>query len=170
MRRLTIAGLIAALSLGSFVVDASAQDAGSRPTFWPALSKVDPAPKVMEWYSDVPWHQKLGTFAGNEIDEALVLPYEALGDPEKAFCTSNQLTPQECMIETGINNVLGIYRTDTPYDPADKRIMAAAKCQHSQPCIEVKLELSSFWTRSTGSAIELQARPFGTEPPTIVQL
>jgi hypothetical protein len=156
MRRLTIAGLIAALILGSFVVVASAQDTGSRPTFWPALSKVDPAPKVMEWYSDVPWHQKLGTFAGNEIDEALVLPYEALGDPEKAFCTSNQLTPQECMIETGINNVLGIYRTDTLYDQTDTKIMAATKCQssshpNSQPCIEVKLELSNFWTRSAGT-------------------
>ena len=92
MRRLTIAGLIAALTLGSFVVAASAQD---RPTFWPALPNPLPAPAVMEWYSDIPWHQKLGTFAGYEIDEALVLPYEALGDPEKAFCTSNQLTPQE---------------------------------------------------------------------------
>lgn len=144
MRRLTIAGLIAALTLGSFVVDASAQDTGNRPTFWPALSKVAPAPVVMESYSDVPWHQKLGTFAGNEIDEALVLPYEALGDPEKAFCTSNQLTPQDCMIETGINNILVIDRTDTLYDKTDPKIMAADECQHSQPCIEVKLQLSDF--------------------------
>jgi CxxC motif-containing protein (DUF1111 family) len=165
MRRLTIAGLIAALTLVSFVVDASAQDTGNRPTFWPALSKVAPAPVVMESYSDVPWHQKLGTFAGNEIDEALVLPYEALGDPEKAFCTSNQLTPQDCMIETGINNILGIYRTDTLYDKTDPKIMAADECQHSQPCIEVKLQLSDFWTRSTTSGIQLQPRPFGMEIP-----
>src|SRR5271169_3798327 len=139
MRRLTIAGLIAALTWGCFVLVASAQD---RAPFWPDLAPKVP-PVVTEWYSDIPWHQKLGTFAGNEIDEALVLPYEALGDQEKAFCTRNQLTPQACMIETGINNILGIYRTDTPYDPADPKIKAATECQHSQPCIEVKLELSS---------------------------
>ena len=121
----------------------------------------------MEWYSDIPWHQKLGTFAGNEIDEALVLPYEALGEQEKAFCTNNKLTPEDCMIETGINNILGTLRTDTLYNPLDPKIKAAKECQpNSQPCIEVKLELSSFWTRSMGSAVELQPRPFGTEPPT----
>jgi CxxC motif-containing protein (DUF1111 family) len=162
MRRLTIAGLIAALTLGSLVLDASAQD--NRPSFWPALPN-PPVPVVMESYSDIPWHQKLGTFAGNEIDEALVLPYDALGDTEKAFCTNNKLTPQDCMIEAGINNILGISRTDTPYDPTDPKITAATECQHSQPCIEVKLQLSDFWTRSTGSAIQLQPRPFGMEIP-----
>jgi hypothetical protein len=162
MRRLTIAGLIAALTWGSFVLVASAQDTDRAP-FWPAIIKGPPV--VTEWYSDIPWHQKLGTFAGNEIDEALVLPYEALGDPEKAFCTSNQLTPQDCMIETGINNILGIYRTDTLYDKTDPKIMAADECQHSQPCIEVKLQLSDFWTRSTTSGIQLQPRPFGMEIP-----
>jgi hypothetical protein len=163
MRRLTIAGLIAALTLGSFVLDASAQN--NRPAFWPGLSKDEPEPVVKESYSDVPWHQKLGTFAGNEIDEALVLPYEALGDPEKAFCTTNQLTPEDCMIETGINNILGISRTDTLYDKSDSKILAADECQHSQPCIEVKLQLSNYWTRSTTSGIQLQPRPFGMEIP-----
>ena len=97
MRRLTIAGLIAALTLGSFVLVASAQETGNRAPFWPTTTG---EPVVMEWYSDIPWHQKLGTFAGNEIDEALVLPYEALGEQEKAFCTNNKLTPEDCMIET----------------------------------------------------------------------
>jgi hypothetical protein len=110
MRRLTIAGLIAALTLGSFVLVASAQETGNRAPFWPTTTG---EPVVMEWYSDIPWHQKLGTFAGNEIDEALVLPYEALGEQEKAFCTNNKLTPEDCMIETGINNILGTLRTDT---------------------------------------------------------
>jgi CxxC motif-containing protein (DUF1111 family) len=163
MRHLTIAGLIAALTWGSFVLVAYAQDNGNRAPFWPSTKG---APVVTEWYSDIPWHQKLGTFAGNEIDEALVLPYDALGGPEKTFCTNNKLTPEDCMIETGINNILGVYRTDTPYDPTDPRITAAKECQNSQPCMEVKLGLSSFWTRSTGAAIELQPRPFGTEPPT----
>jgi hypothetical protein len=70
------------------------------------------------------------------------------------------------MIETGINNILGTLRTDIPYNPLDQKIKAAKECQpNSHPCIEVKLELSSFWTRSTGSDIALQPRPFGTEPP-----
>jgi hypothetical protein len=157
MGRLTVAGLIAALTLGTFVLVASAQ-APPRAPFWPTTKG---APVVTEWYSDIPWHQKLGTFAGNEIDEALVLPYGALGAQEQAFCTSNMLTQEDCMIETGINNILGTLRTDTLYNPLDPKIKAAKECQsNSQPCIEVKLELSSFWTRSTGSDIELQARPF----------
>jgi hypothetical protein len=92
MRPITIAGLIAALTLGTFVLVASAQE--TRAPFWPATKG---APVVTEWYSDIPWHQKLGTFAGNEIDEALVLPYDALGEQEKAFCTNNMLTQEECM-------------------------------------------------------------------------
>jgi hypothetical protein len=163
VRRLTIAGLIAALTVGSFVLVASAQTGDPAP-FWPATTNGPIA--VTEWYSDLPWHQKLGTFSGNEIDEALILPYDALPGLEKTFCTNNQLTPEACMIETGINNILGTQRTDTPYSTTDPKIMAATECQQSPPCIEVKLELSSFWTRSTGSAITLQQRPFGTEPPT----
>jgi CxxC motif-containing protein (DUF1111 family) len=163
MRRLTMAGLIAALTGGTFVLVAAAQGTGKRAPFWPTTSG---PPVVMEWYSDIPWHQKLGTYAGNEIDEALVLPYEALGDQEKAYCTSHQLTPEHCMLETGINNILGAFRTDTPYDPQDPKIKAAKECQDpALPCTEVLLQLSSFWTRSTGPAIELQRRPFGTEPP-----
>jgi CxxC motif-containing protein (DUF1111 family) len=162
MRSLTIAA--AALILGTVVHVANAQDSGNRAPFWPAISG---SPVVNEWYSDIPWHQKLGTFAGNEIDEALVLPYEALGDNEKAFCKSNNLTEEHCMLELGINNILGMLRTDTPYDPKDPKIQAASECQDSAlPCIEVLLELSSFWTRSTGSDVALLPRPFGTEPQT----
>jgi hypothetical protein len=184
MRRVTIAGLIAALTLGTFVLVASVLVASAQATpppltqlrapFWPAISSKS---VVTEWYSDIPWHQKLGTFAGNEIDEALVLPYQALGTQEITFCTKYMLSQEDCMIETGINNILGIFRTDTPYDPNDTKIKAATKCQSysqpcvqvpqcqpSQPCIEVKLALSMFWARSTGSAVELQPRPFGVEP------
>ena len=88
---------------------------------------------VKEWYSDIPWHQKLGTFAGNEIDEALVLPYEALGAKEKDFCTSQNLKPEDCMLELGINNILGTLRTDTRYDPQDPKIKAAKECQDPSP-------------------------------------
>jgi hypothetical protein len=75
---------------------------------------------VGEWYSDIPWTQKLGTYRGDEIDEALVLPYEALGDSEKAFCKNPSELPKQaaCMIEIGVNNILGVYRTDTFYNPS----------------------------------------------------
>jgi len=164
VRRLTIAGLIAALTVGSFVLVASAQTGDPAP-FWPATTNGPIA--VTEWYSDLPWHQKLGTFSGNEIDEALILPYDALPALEKTFCTNNQLTPEACMIETGINNILGTQRTDTPYSTTDPKIMAATECQQSPPCIEVKLELSSFWTRSTGSAITLQQSVWNGTSDTI---
>jgi hypothetical protein len=160
MRSLTIAA--AALILGTAVHVANAQDNGNRAPFWP---KIRGPHVVKEWYMDVPWHQKLGTYTGNEIDEALVLPYEALGDNEKAFCKRQNITQENCMLELGINNILGTLRTDTPYDPQDPKIKAARECQDSAlPCIEVRLELSSFWTRSTGSDVALQPRPFGTEP------
>lgn len=164
MRSPTITGLIAALTVGTFVPVATAQESGNRAPYWPAISG---SPVVKEWYSDIPWHQKLGTFAGNEIDEALVLPYEALGDPEKSFCTSHDISEEECMLETGINNILGVLRTDTPYDPQDPKIKDASECHKDPalPCVEVRLELSSFWTRATNTGVELEPRPFGTEPP-----
>ena len=169
MRSLTIARLIAALTVGTVVLltapPPSAQDreTGNRAPFWPDIKG---PPVVQEWYTDIPWHQKLGTFAGNEIDEALVLPYEALGDQEKTFCTNHKLTPEDCMLELGINNVLGALRTDTLYNPQQTKITDAQECKDpTLPCIEVMLELSSFWTRSTGSGPALQPRPFGNEPP-----
>ena len=136
---------------------------GDRAPFWPAITG---AAVVQEWYADLPWHQKLGTFAGNEIDQALVLPYDALGDAEKALCTTLGLAQEACMLELGVNNVLGMLRTDTLYATNDPKIQAAKECQDpSLPCIEVKLTLSSFWTRSNGTAAALLPRPLGTEPP-----
>lgn len=66
MRRLTIAGLIATLALGSFVLVAAAQvrslppvpgvtpapPAQDRYSYWPAING---NPMVGEWYSDIPW-------------------------------------------------------------------------------------------------------------------
>ena len=154
--------IIATLTVGAFALVVHAQGNGNRAPFWP---RINGEPVVKEWYSDVPWHQKLGTYSGNEIDEALVLPYDALPDKEKEFCSSRNIKQEECMLELGINNVLGIQRTDTLYQPQDPKIRSAQECRDpALPCIEVMLELSSFWTRSTVSGVELQARPFGTEP------
>jgi hypothetical protein len=174
MRRLTIAGLISALTLGCFVLVAAAQVTPPQPAqpragFWPAITN---GAVVTEWYSDVPWTQKLGTYRGNEIDEALVLPYEALGADEQASCgnPTDSLKRADCMIETGVNNILGTYRTDTPYDTTNSKITAATYCK-SQPCIEVRLQPSMFWTRAKGNCFNpkltppcLQARPFGFLP------
>jgi CxxC motif-containing protein (DUF1111 family) len=172
MRRLTIAGLIAASTLGAFVPVAAAQN---RAPFWPAITG---APVVTEWYSDLPWTQKLGTFRGNEIDQAIVLPYEQLGTKRQKFCTDNKITVQEdCMIETGIVSILSTLRTDTLYDQSDSnsKIKAAAYCKSnsnpaSVPCIEVMLALSFFGTPgdNTSQPIPsdntLQPLPFGKEP------
>ena len=160
MGRLTAAGLIAALTLGTSVLVASAQ----RAPFWPATTGV---PVVTEWYSDLPWHQKLGTADGNEIDTAIVLPYAALGIARQVYCRAKNLSQAACMIETEIVNILGALRTDTPYDPQDETIKNAPECQAGLACTEVKLALSSFSTQIAiaGGKVELQARKFGTEPP-----
>lgn len=162
MKRLTIAALVAAATASAALV-ASAQLADARPSWWPALGRAMPA--VSEWYSDIPWHQKLGTYAGNEIDEVLVLPYAALPVAERLLCTSNRWTQQQCMLELGVNNILGMKRTDTPYSPEDPRIKEECK-DLSLPCIEVKLELSSFWSRAVNGRPAVVARPFGQEPGT----
>src|SRR4029453_10894494 len=123
-------------------------------------------PVVKEWYSDIPWHQKLGTQGGNEIDQALVLPVDALPDKEQQHCKDKKIAEPDCMLEFGVVNVLGMLRTDTPYDTSDKKIQEAPECKDpALPCIEVALELSSFWSRVGGNGVELQKQTFGTEPP-----
>jgi hypothetical protein len=189
MRRLTIAGLLAALTLGTFVLVgsvlvASAQPAPLRPSYWPALNG---APYLTEWFSDLPWTQKLGTYRGNEIDEAYMLPYGALPPQNQTYCNNQnpKLSQARCMIETGINSIVGIQRSDTLYKSDNPLILAATRCQpnfnpatpcaktlkycldSSVPCTEVKLAVSMFWTRSDDAAqktLTLDPRPIGREP------
>jgi hypothetical protein len=70
----------------------------------------------------------------------------------------------------GINNILGIYRTDTPYNTRETKIQLAQECQNrQQPCIEARLQASMFWSRSTGCQSTppcAQPRPFGILPLT----
>ena len=163
MRIRTIAGLIAGTTAATIVLVATAQVTGSRPTFWPATKG---APVVKgEWFSDIPWHQKLGTQGGNEIDQAIVLPFGAMPDKEQQHCKTNKISEADCMVEYGVVNVLGVFRTDTPYDPSDPKIKAAPECQDpSMPCVEVALELSSWWSRVGGAGVVLEKQPFGKEP------
>jgi hypothetical protein len=208
MRRLTIAGsiagAIAALTLGTVVLVASvlAASAQSRPSYWPSrmspsgvmCPNTGPCPFVLqEWYSDLPWTQKLGTYRGNEIDEAYMLPYGALPPQNQAYCNNQnpKLTPERCMIETGINSIMGIHRTDTLYYSGDNLIKTATKCvpgftpgtpcsktlpyctDTTFPCIEVQFAVSMFWNRSDDAAnktLTLDPRPIGREPqgcPTV---
>jgi CxxC motif-containing protein (DUF1111 family) len=204
MRRLTIAGLIVVLTLGIFVLVASVlvASAQTRPSYWPGrisptgvvCKDPGPCPYVLqEWFSDLPWTQKLGTYRGNEIDEAYMLPYAALPPQNQAYCNNQnpKLSPERCMIETGINSIVGILRTDTLYNPADNLIKGATRCQpgfnpatgcsktlaycldKSFPCTEVQLAVSMFWTRSDDAAnktLTLDPRPIGREPqgcPTV---
>jgi hypothetical protein len=106
-----------------------------------------------------------------------------MGDNEKSFCKNTlKVTDEDCMIEAGIVNILGTYRTDTPYKTDDSKITAAVRCTtnsltppcattklclDTQPCIEVKLQLAMFWTRSdaAGSVLQLQPRTFANDNP-----
>ena len=165
MKRLTFKSLIAATAVGTVVLVAAAQEKDNRAPFWPKTNGGKPV--VEEWYSDIPWHQKLGTYAGNQIDVPLIFPYDALGVPATTWCTDKGLKRADCMIEIGVTNILGMLRTDTPYASDDTRIMAAKECEDKNlPCIEVKLELSNFWTSSENGLRKFGPRLFGTEPPT----
>ena len=93
-----------ALCLGAASV-ASAQTQPPRP------SSCDPATRpastlcwpsttgnaaLTEEYSDIPWTQKLGTYRGNEFDQALVLPYGAIAAlpapaQNKAYCDQDPI-------------------------------------------------------------------------------
>jgi hypothetical protein len=174
------------------------------------------APVLQENYSDIPWTQKLGTYRGNEFDEALVLPFPALQglegtqgpngtiqnikycttlfgpQPQPPTSTAGQSWAARCMIETGINNIVGTLRTDTLYDKTNPAIVAAKRCpdnfdpnnpqtctdnlkvKYCQtnpstepslfPCIEVKLQVAGYWTRSyDGTSLKLEQRPIGDE-------
>jgi CxxC motif-containing protein (DUF1111 family) len=149
------------LVLGAVALVALAQaPAVERPSYWPRLKGTF---TLSEWYSDVPWHQKLGTYAANEIVVPLIFPYEVLPQAEIDFCSNRTppLTEEDCMIETGVANILGYHRFDTLYDPSDERIANAAECKAPNQCIEVRLEVSNFLARSTGSGIALKPEVIG---------
>ncbi len=171
MKKQTIIGLMAALIAGTAAVVATAQGAGDRAPFWPRLKG---GALFSEWYTDIPWQQKLGTFAGNNILQALILPFEVIGENERKLCASLGLTEEPCMIEIGVTNILGTLRTDTLYDPlADKIKSATTNCGDvTLPCIEVKLEVSRWSAQPTGNAlpqdpIALAPTTFGYEEPRV---
>ena len=157
MKRQNILGLIAALVTGTVVVAAAAAEGEKDIPLWP---KTKGSPVVSEWFTDIPWRQKLGPYQGNKIDIAIVLPYDVLRPDAKTACTSAGLTPEQCMIEIGVSNIMGTLRTDTPYDSDDARSKGGTYCKDNAdpkdtklPCIEVKLELSNFWAQPEGKTL-----------------
>ena len=112
-------------------------------------------PIIHEWYSDIPWHQKLGTYAGNTIDQPFVLPYKALPAAIQSTCQMEHLDDPECMIKYGIVNILGIERTDTLYKKSN-----TLNCDD---CVQVKLSLYKFNTQGENGA--KQANIMGSEHP-----
>ncbi|MFO1305048.1 MAG: di-heme oxidoredictase family protein [Burkholderiales bacterium] len=155
-----------AVLAASVAIVAGAQSSGDRDPAWPTITST---PEFTEWYSDLPWHQKLGTYSGNQIDEAIVMPYDALPKADRDFCTSKGLpdTPKgraDCMIEIGVSNILGMHRVDTPY--AQFKAPVPAECtDNSFACIEVMLQVSNFYTRSVGGRIVLDKRVYGPDLP-----
>lgn len=162
MKFRSILALGTAVSAATVVVVAGAQvQISGRAPFWPTLG--DPrVVKVDEWYSDLPWHQKLGTYAGNQIDQAIIMPYLALPKADRDFCDTHHMSKPDCMIEVGVSNVLGMRRTDTLYDPANPKITSATDCKDaSLPCIEVMLKVSNFYAKSDNNEIALLPRVYG---------
>jgi hypothetical protein len=153
------------------VANAQAQNQGDRAPFWPAVTNNQP---VNEWYSDVPWHQKFGTFSGNQIDEPLILPYAALPQASKDYCadTKRKWSEAKCMIETGITNILGMQRIDTVYatpvktpdtaPPEAPKINNPAECRDSSmPCIEVMLKVGNYYATADANGVTLAPRVYG---------
>src|SRR4051794_7504717 len=96
MRSAAVTSVITGLVVA---VAALAQEPATlRAPYWPALQKGKPT--LTEWFADVPWFQKLGTYAGNSINVPLIMPYEVL--PVAATTHCNRQTPrlseEACMI------------------------------------------------------------------------
>lgn len=170
MKIRSILALGTAVLAATVVIVASAQNQNERAPFWPAITNNQ---VVKEWYSDVPWHQKLGTYAGNQIDEPLIMPYEALPQDDKNYCASKNWSNAVCMLEVGVTNILGMERIDTLYatpvmTPSTAPIGTPIikdppECleDKSMPCVEVMLKVGNYYATSRDNRITLAPRVYG---------
>ncbi len=158
--------LCTAAAAATVVIMARAQAPSDRDPSWPPITG---NVVLTEWYTDLPWHQKLGTYAGNQIDEAIIMPFDALPQADQDFCTkTKKISKADCMIEVGVSNILGMQRVDTPYDfknPTWKSGVPAECKDASFPCVEVMLKVSNLFTRSEGDTILLDKRVYGPDLP-----
>ncbi|MFO1396206.1 MAG: di-heme oxidoredictase family protein [Burkholderiales bacterium] len=159
MKFRSLLAAITAVLAATIVIVASAQDKGDRAPWWPSVTS---DVIVDEWYSDLPWHQKLGTYAGNQIDEPLIMPYEALPQADKNFCTGRRMSKEDCMIEVGVTNILGMQRVDTLYATPMKD--SPPECKDSlHPCVEVMLKVGNYYFTAKENGIALSPRVFGSD-------
>ena len=116
----------------------------------PLGGSAPPTVLVEEFYTDIPWHQKLSTKDSNLIDIPMVMPFDAIAFKD-AKCKAANMTAKEkarCMLQYGIVNVMGMERTDTLYDSGK----APANCPDTnKDCVEVKLKVQRFHSNTTNS-------------------
>ena len=95
-----------------------------------------------EWYTDIPWNQKLSTKDSNLIKVPFVLPYAAL---DKSLCKTakSQTEKSRCMLQYGIVNVMAMHRTDTLYKPGEAP--DDQNCNDNK-CVEVKIRIQRLHT------------------------
>lgn len=168
MKIRSILALGTAMLAATVAIIASAQNQDERAPFWPATTG---KPVVKEWYSDVPWHQKLGTYAGNQIDEPLIMPYAALPQDDKDYCAGKNWSNAVCMLEVGVTNILGMERIDTPYampvktpdtaPPGTPIINDPPECDGGMPCIEVMLKVGNYYATTHDGKVLLAPRVYG---------
>lgn len=99
-------------------------------------------PLVDEWYTDLPWHQKLSTKDSNLIDTPFVLPYVAL---LPGLCkiknNKNEIHEPRCMLRYGVLNIMAMHRKDRLYGkgeaPTDKDCV---------DCVQVKIRIQRLNT------------------------
>jgi len=117
---------------------------------------IDPPPTastgevlVDEWFSDLPWHQKLSTKDSNLIDVPFVMPFAAI-EACKPYKDSPEKVKARCMLQSGIVNVMTMHRTDTVYGPNDVPDSFHQYCT-GRPCVQVKLDIQRVHSTDTNS-------------------
>jgi len=112
---------------------------------------IDPPPTAKgallfdEWFTDLPWHQKLSTKDSNLIDVPFVLPAAAIKN-----CQNVSVSPdkERCMLRYGIINVMAMHRTDTLYLPGDVPDSYNQDCADGK-CVQVKLDIQRIHSTDT---------------------
>ena len=135
---------------GSVIPDSNLEDAYqltpvcTKPLPKPPAPRQDASGEVLvdEWFTDLPWHQKLSTLDSNVIDVPFVLPFAAL--PQAVCPTATTPTEQaRCMLRYGIVNVMAMHRTDTLYQAGEAD--QTQDCANHD-CVEVKFEVQRVHT------------------------
>ncbi len=125
-------------------------------------------PLVDEWFTDLPWHQKLSTLDSNLIDVPFVMPFKAL--PADTCPSATTETEQaRCMLRYGIVDVMAIHRTDRLYRPGEAPTRQGQDCDNGD-CVEVKIEVQRLHTLTDDpkgyAADVVRNDPHKGDPPT----